>query len=148
MVGCMYEWMTSCLASSVGCDLKEGTTYSFLFPKHLAQCLHIMSAKYFGEESQFSLIGQGGTFVITVSRIYSDRELLWGSISPRHIACPHGIHGLPGSLPHFIFIVRSYSIFILQFSGSQLGVTLASWGHVDMSGHIFGCPDYRGATRI
>lgn len=42
--------MTSCLASSVGCDLKEGTTYSFLFPKHLAQCLHIMSVKYFGEE--------------------------------------------------------------------------------------------------
>lgn len=44
--------MTSCLASSVGCDLKEGTTYSFLFPKHLAQCLHIMSAKYFGEERE------------------------------------------------------------------------------------------------
>lgn len=43
--------MTSCLASSVGCDLKEGTTsYSFLFPKHLAQCLHIMDAKYFWEE--------------------------------------------------------------------------------------------------
>ena len=77
--------------------------------------------KYFGEESQFSLIGQGGTFVITVSRIYSAQELLWGSISPQHIACPHGIHGPPGSLPHFIFIVRSYSIFILQFSGSQLG---------------------------
>lgn len=44
--------MTSCLASSVGCDLKEGTTYSFLFPKHLAQCLHIMSVKYFGEEGK------------------------------------------------------------------------------------------------
>lgn len=43
--------MTSCLASSVDCDLKEGTTsYSFLFPKHPAQCLYIMGAKYFGEE--------------------------------------------------------------------------------------------------
>lgn len=52
--------MTSCLASSVGCDLKEGTTYSFLFPKHLAQCLHIMSAKYFGEEREKKKKGQKG----------------------------------------------------------------------------------------
>lgn len=29
-----------------------------------------------------------------------------------------------------------YSLVVLSW-----GVTLASWGHVDMSGHIFGCPD-------
>ena len=62
----------------------------------------------------------------------------WGSWSTSKLASFH-FHSKE---------LLTLTIFILQFSGSQLGVTLASWGHVDMSGHIFGCPNYRGATSI
>lgn len=66
--------------------------------------------KYFGgKKSIFSNWSRRNFCNDRIKDLLSAWGFFRGSLTPWHVVCPHGVHGPRGSLPHCIFLVRSYS---------------------------------------